>query len=278
MRLKTLLLQVIFSVLASTHGLAQSSKTQPPSKPTPIQDNSMFVEEAYNQEDGVVQHINNLNYSFTSGNWFYSFTQEWPVWGLKHQFSYTVPVSGLDDTGERGLGDILLNYRYQLTGNSEARLLIAPRVSLVLPTGDSSRGLGSGATGIQFNLPVTFMITEKLASHSNAGFTYTHSGKNIAGDTANLEAYNLGQSFIWLIHPRFNLMVEAFYARIDQVVARGIKDYETQIFVNPGVRWAHDLKNGLQIVPGIAFPTGLGRSSGDVGVFFYLSFEHRFKR
>jgi hypothetical protein len=277
MRLKTLFLHVIFCTLASTCALAQTSAQPAPGKPKPIQDNSMLVEEAYNQEAGVVQHINNLTYSLSSGNWFYSFTQEWPLWGLKHQFSYTIPTSSLDDTGQHGIGDILLNYRYQLTGNSDSRLAIAPRFSVILPTGDSSRGLGSGATGIQFNLPVTFMITEKLASHSNVGFTYTHNGKNVAGDTASLESYNLGQSLIWLVHPRVNLMLESILARVDQVVARGIKDHETQIFVNPGVRWSYDVKHGLQIVPGVAFPIGLGRNSGDVGVLFYLSFEHPFK-
>jgi hypothetical protein len=264
-------------MFASTYATAQTSTTQPAAKPRPIQDNSMLIEEAYNQDDGVVQHINNLTYSFTGKNWFYSFTQEWPLWGLKHQFSYTIPVSSLADTHEKGIGDIALNYRYQLTGNPDSRLLIAPRASVLLPTGDSKRGLGSGGVGIQFNLPVTFMITEKLASHSNAGFTFTHNGKNIRGETANLEAYNLGQSFIWLVHPNFNIMLEGFLARVEQVVARGIKDHETQIFINPGIRWSHDFKNGLQIVPGIGFPTGLGRNARDVGVFFYLSFEHPFK-
>ena len=34
------------------------------------------------------------------------------------------------------------------------------------------------------------------------------------------------------------------------------------------------LPNGLQIVPGVAFPIGAGPSSGDHGVILYLSFEH----
>ena len=40
------------------------------------------------------------------------------------------------------------------------------------------------------------------------------------------------------------------------------------------MRWAHNLKSGLQIVPGIAVPIGIGPSSGDTGVLLYLSFEH----
>ena len=58
-----------------------------------IQDNSFFLEEAYNQEPGVVQHILNLPINFTKGAREIgpSFTQEWPVFSQTHQFSYTIP-------------------------------------------------------------------------------------------------------------------------------------------------------------------------------------------
>jgi hypothetical protein len=35
--------------------------------------------------------------------------------------------------------------------------------------------------------------------------------------------------------------------------------------------------SGLQIVPGIAVPIGVGSSSGQRDVFLYLSFEHAFR-
>jgi hypothetical protein len=58
-----------------------------------IQDNSFFIEEAYNQEPGVVQHIFNLPIDFTNGarEIAPSFTQEWPVFSQIHQFPYTIP-------------------------------------------------------------------------------------------------------------------------------------------------------------------------------------------
>ena len=60
-----------------------------------IQDNSFFIEEAYNQEPGVVQHIFNLPIDFTNGSREVapSFTQEWPVFSQTHQFSYTIPYT-----------------------------------------------------------------------------------------------------------------------------------------------------------------------------------------
>jgi hypothetical protein len=42
----------------------------------PIQDNSFLAEEAYNQEPGVVQHIQTFTPLWNSRTWAYSFTQE----------------------------------------------------------------------------------------------------------------------------------------------------------------------------------------------------------
>src|SRR6266571_6660688 len=54
-----------------------------------IQDNSFLVEEAYNQEFGVVQHIQSFQRLWNREDWAYTFTQEWPVDASpKHQLSY----------------------------------------------------------------------------------------------------------------------------------------------------------------------------------------------
>src|SRR2546430_787614 len=82
-----------------------------------IQDNSFLVEEAYNQEPGVVQHIFNLPILFTGHekDISLSFTQEWPIFSQTHQFSYTIPYSFVGNGGwENGLADIRLNYRFQV--------------------------------------------------------------------------------------------------------------------------------------------------------------------
>lgn len=42
-----------------------------------IQDNSFLMEEACNQEPSVVRHIN--TFRRLDGNWFCSFTDEWPL-------------------------------------------------------------------------------------------------------------------------------------------------------------------------------------------------------
>src|SRR5690349_13537375 len=81
-----------------------------------IQDNSFLIEEAYNQDYGVVQHINNFTYLAQSKSWAYSFTQEWPVDAApKNQLSYTLLAVHAPVVGSGvGFGDVALNYRYQL--------------------------------------------------------------------------------------------------------------------------------------------------------------------
>jgi hypothetical protein len=213
-----------------------------------IADNSFLIEEAYNQERGVVQHISTWQRSLRSAAWGFTFTQEWPVGTQTHQLSYTIPV--LRTASRTGLGDAALNYRYQL--RADDRLAIAPRLSLLLPTGSSVRGLGTGHVGTQVNLPVSVVLSPALVSHWNAGATAV---------PRTPTTYNLGASMIWLARSTFNVMLEVTW-----VEQGGEKDF----VVNPGIRWAHNFTSGLQIVPGVAFPDGKS-------VFLYLSFEHRFK-
>jgi hypothetical protein len=237
----------------------------------PIQDNSFLLEEAYNQEKGVIQHINAFQW-FRGDSWIYTFTEEWPVKSQRHQLSITLPVLSLDSN--HGLGDIALNYRYQLVGSGETRLAIAPRASLLFPTGDEKKALGAGGVGLQFNLPLSAVIHPKIVTHWNAGTTLTPSAKNSEGVKDNKTDFNLGQSVIWLAHPNFNVMFETAWNSFESIERRGVKTRASSLFINPGIRWAHNFNNGLQIVPGIAFPIGVGSSNGERGVFFYLSFEH----
>jgi len=227
--------------------VAQSVGAQSPA----IADNSFLIEEAYNQEQGVVQHISAWQRVLRSAAWAYSFTQEWPLGGQTHQLSYTLPVQRTASPSATGFSDAALNYRYQLR-RADARVAIAPRLSLILPTGNSARGLGSGHAGAQLNVPASVMLTAALVSHWNAGVTAL----------PRLTTYNLGSSMIWLARPTFNVMLEVTWTG----QGRGAHD----VVVNPGVRWAHNFSSGLQIVPGVAFPDGKS-------AFLYLSFEHRFR-
>jgi Putative MetA-pathway of phenol degradation len=242
----------------------------------PIADNSFLIEEAYNQEAGVVQHISNFIRPDGGGGWAYTFTQEWPFHGQTHQLSYAVPV--LNDSGSgTGLGDILLNYRYQLVADGDDGLHVAPRLSFLLPTGSEDRGRGAGGLGIQTNIPVSLRPHSWLALHGNAGLTWTPSAQNAAGESASTLGINLGGSAIWLLRPTFNLMLELLWLSTEDVVGPDQQDRQSALFLNPGARWAFNFHSGLQIVPGVAYTLGLNDTAGNDGLFLYLSFEHPFR-
>jgi hypothetical protein len=245
--------------------------------PPAIADNSFLMEEAYNQEPGVVQHISVFQLFRGADSWAYSFTQEWPLFGRTHQLSFTVPIQRTHSGSSfaTGLGDVAVNYRLQLVGAE--RLSVAPRLSLLLPTGRAKADLGAGALGVQVNVPASVVVASKVVTHWNAGGTVTPSAQNAVGDKATTVAYNLAASVVWLARPTFNALVEVVWTREEEVTSAGRTAASHGLSISPGIRWAYNFSSGLQIVPGIAFPIGVGPSAGDDAVLLYLSFEHPFR-
>lgn len=237
-----------------------------------IQDNSFLIEEAYNQEEGVIQHIQAFQY-MKGDSWAYSFTQEWPVPTQKHQLSYTIPYLRLEDPGAgTGFGDVLLNYRYQAV--FQGPVAFSPRVSLVTPTRDYREGLGSGAWGVQGNLPLSLELSDRWVTHWNLGATYIPRARGTDGSRADVTGVNYGASVVYLVNDNFNLLTEFVGGTNEAVGQAGRVERENWFLINPGMRFAIDVDWGLQIVPGLSFPIGVGPSAGEYGVFLYLSFEH----
>ena len=264
------------ALLLPSLGYAEpASETTPP-----IQDNSFLIEEAYNQEFGVVQHTSTLTRLWNRKDWIYTFTQEWPAPGdPRHQLSYTLAWqhAGAFPNSGSGMGDLLLNYRFQLIGNGETRVAFAPRATLIFSTGNAAAGRTLGGTGVQTNLPLSIVVAPKFVTHWNAGATFVPHATNAFGAHASSSGYNLGQSFVWLAKSRFNLLLETAYTNSQTVVGREKTQWTPCLYVSPGIRWAYNLKNGLQVIPGIGVPVGIGPSRGESGIFLYLSFEHPFR-
>jgi len=278
-RLLIRLLVCILALQLSQSKVFAEEEKQPPPVP-PIQDNSFLVEEAYNQDFGVVQHISTLTHMWNSKDWVYTLTQEWPAPGIRHQLSYTLAyqhAGAYPDSGF-GIGDIWFNYRYQMIGNGDTRVAFAPRLSSLAPTGRATVGRGLGSFGVQTNLPASVVISSKLVTHWNAGATLIPRAQDGLGHRASSAGYNLGQSFVYLAKPRFNFLLETVYTGSQTVVGKNQTEWNKSLYVSPGVRWAYNFKSGLQVVPGVGMPIGVGPSQGEKGVFLYLSFEHPFRR
>jgi len=239
----------------------------------PLEDNSFLLEEAYNQEPHVVQHILNWARTEPGGDLVFAFSQEWPLFGQRHQLAYSIPFESLGGAGRgAGFGDVEIQYRYQGLGIDGGRLAAAPEFTLLLPTGDANEGLGAGAAGGEIGLPLSVELSSRFVAHTNASVTYTGE----SGSAPARTEVDLGQSFVWLMAARFNPMVELVWTRSEPANGGAGAEREESFLVSPGFRWGHDFESGLQIVPGIAFPIGIGASSGDSGVLLYLSFEHGF--
>lgn len=246
-------------------------------QPPPIRDNSFLVEEAYNQEAGVVQHAALFHHAGGGAGWEVTFSQEWPLGSQRHQLSFTMPFAGGSDAS--GFGDLGVHYRYQLIGGGDEALALAPRFSVFVPTGSADEGTGAGALGLQAGLPASVTLGPRFAGHLNAAFTLTPSSENRAGGRATAVDVGAGASLVWLAAPWMNVLVEGIWARTEEVVGAGITSGREEAFLNPGLRFAWNLPGGQQLVPGIAYTVGVGPSAGAESlVLVYLSFEHSFGR
>ena len=240
-----------------------------------IADNSFFIEESYNQEVRVVQNISTGYYLRESKTFIYSFTQEWPAFGLEHQLSFTLPYTSMGSNAS-GFGDIMLNYRYQLWEDGDWAW-VSPRFSIILPTGSTSKGLGSGVVGAQICLPVSKRWSNQFVTHLNIGCTLMPNVENPAvnGSRKSLFSYFAGVSGIWLTTENFNFMLEAVYYMNAGFNEMGDVESVPQTILSPGVRFAINLGN-LQIVPGFALPVTFASGKSEMNLFGYLSFEFPF--
>jgi hypothetical protein len=253
---------------------AVPAPAQERAEPPRIADNSFLVEEAYNQETGVVQHIGAFRRA-PDGSWLFGFTQEWPAPSQKHQLSYTAPLVS-SRLGGTGVGDLAINYRYQMAGHDDARVWFAPRLSVVLPTGDAASGRGLGGPGVQTNLPLSVELTKTLVTHWNAGAAVTRAPDG-QGLRRSLRSLAAAASAIWLATPTLNLMLESVWERGESFDAGDVVRTDGRFIVMPGVRGAINLASGMQIVPGVGVPfvRSAGRTEHDL--FLYLSVEHSFR-
>jgi hypothetical protein len=262
----------LIALFAAAPLVAQSPA--PNEAPPPgISDNSFLVEEAYNQEAGVVQHISNYRRD-RDGGWLFTFTQEWPAPSQRDQLSYTVPLQSAD--GGSNLGDVIINYRRQVVGKDTESVWFSPRLSLIVPTGSARKGTGAGGPGVQVNLPVSVQLTEKLVTHWNAGATLTRA-RTAGGDRNTTRSVNAAASAIWLATRTFNVMLESAWDRTESLDDAGRRQAADNFVLLPGIRGAINLASGMQIVPGFGIPIGLGPSRGERDIFLYFSVEHSFR-
>jgi DtxR family Mn-dependent transcriptional regulator len=267
---------IVFAVGASAS--AQDSAVRPKAdttsgsgRPWAITDNSFFVEEAFNQDPGVVQNIFGIH-ATGAGSWESAFTQEWPIRVHAHQFSYTVAFARGETSS--GIGDTMLHYRFQAFDETARRPAFSPRVSLVLPTGSAARGLGDGSAGWEVNLPFSKQLRD-LYVHWNAGFTQLPRAEAGAA-RHNLMTPRVAASGIWRVRPMLNVMLESVFEWPEEIAGAATqRSYATTVV--PGFRTGWNAGEAQTIV-GVGVPVSFTSGTTDAGVFGYFSYELPFSR
>lgn len=258
-----------------------------------VQDNSFLLEEAYNQDPGVVQHIvtGRLEGDRNAARIRHgeaTFTQEWPVRSIRHQLSYTLPFASTFlrkkahwETANQGVSDVQLNYRFAALLEDPDMPAVAPRLSITLPLGDEERGLSTGEMGYEAGLPAS-KEWGTLAVHANVLMGITP-GVDLAladGTTTpkrDLVHYAMGASTVLIAHSRIQPLVEVLAEWEDDLDETGAITRTQSTVVSPGLRWGFDTRGG-QLVIGAAAPMGVTEDAPTLAGFLYLSFEHGFQK
>jgi len=264
---------VVFVLMLAGLASAQTPSSPPAgaqevkSEPFQILDNSFLVEEAFNQEARIFQNIVNATWQ-EGGNWQMTFTQEWPVPGQRHQFSYT--LSG-GSTGQRAaFGDTLLNYRFQALQEGPGHPAFSPRFSVIVPSGRETDGAGD--SGVQVNLPFSKQ-RDDFYFHWNGGFTWLP-----RGDRADLFSPAVAASAIYRLRPMLNLMLESVVAWQGGDSETGRVEHTANVTISPGVRGGWNLAKDTQIIIGAALPVTHSAGDTSVALFGYFSYELPFRK
>ncbi len=266
-----LLVQVTRALLLIL-GLAASSAAQSaaPSagrdRPFEITDNSFFVEEAFNQEPGIFQNAFTVR-TGDGGDWAAGFTQEWPLFSQTHQLSFTIPYASA--SGESGVGDLAVHYRIQALHERRGSPAFSPRLSVILPSGSASQGLGSGSPGWEVNLPFSKQLGD-LYLHWNAGFTHVPAAE-VDGVARNLLTPRLAASGIWRTHPMFNLLLEGV-VEWEAMTDMGATGRTRAITILPGFRTGWNAGD-TQTIVGVGVPVTFATGQTEAGLFVYFSYE-----
>lgn len=235
-----------------------------------VEDNSFLVEEAYNQEPGVVQFINVYQKNKETNDWNYTFINEIPMGSQSHQFSYELPFIHTDSSSSTDIGDVKFNYRYEFFRSD--KIVTTGRFSVKTPTGKYDKGMGTGQTGQEVSLVSSVIISDKWVQHWNMGASYTPNSKNTSGAQADNSNFFFGNSNVYLFTDNLNFMLETVVTSTESTTADKKTEWSSSVILSPSLRYAIDYKD-WQFVPGLALPTGVGQNVGSVQYLVYLSIE-----
>ncbi len=248
-------------------------------QPSRISDNSFLIEEAYNQERGVVQHIVLFDKDWSTKHLGLSFAQEWPLGGQMWQGAYAV---GTDREFEGFVLEAQVRRQFYLNSN----VALAPNVFGVLPTGQAepiTEYEDGGRFGV--GLPISIAASNAMTMHLNFSVEYFRMVQNslfgaqesddVPYGTYSALAPHFGASAVRMLTSTTDIMLEFVYDT-EWLEEPRFRDEQSAAFLSPGFRHAWNFSSGAQMVGGFGLPIGLTDDVPEMSGLFYLSFEHSF--
>ena len=173
---------------------------------------------------------------------------------LRNQLSYTSACVGMPRSWDQALaaGDVALNYRYQLVATATPRVAVAPRLQRVcLPFGRLQiLAVASAAMGFQTNWAMS-VVREQEADHSlgNAGASgLCRTAKDRqwrSGQDLCLQSWPTAWCGPSAILASTRLLETCLCPRGKHRRPESHREWDSQLLLNPGIRWAYNFSNGL---------------------------------
>jgi hypothetical protein len=219
-------------------------------------DRTFFVEEAFAATDDATRHA----LQFGDESLTYALTQEWIAGGGAHHVSCSAPFA-YSRHDQLELGDVSLHYRRQV---ERGRASIAPRLSITLPTARDEDAPRGHSPGIELNVPLSIIHTDRMASHWSVGLS------SAAGAGTDSAIGTARGGIVWVMRPGVAAVVEVAHDTASRVSDR-------RTLFSPGIRVAVPLSGGTVIAPGIALPLDVADRFRNDGVIVHatLLLPHR---
>jgi hypothetical protein len=187
------------------------------------------------------------------------------VYGLTDRQELTFETAGLSAGHEYGINDAVVGTKYLLLRETERRPGLAGSFELKLPTGDESRGLGSGEFDYDLRLR-TQRTWDWFTAAGNLGYTFVTDPElgDVRQSTENVWLFTFGQEYE--VAKRTKLLSEIYF------VGREEPGEPNRLAANIGFK--HKLLGKLSVHAAIGKSIREGNRGGpDVRLYAGLKYE-----